>query len=203
MPTAADTVATHLPRELQLQLAQEVRNVVRRSPLVRPRTPGGRNMRVLVSAAGKLGWVGDGAYHYSPVDASKMPWPRMPATWSRIATEVAGDHPWDSAIINWYPLDAGLGWHQDISEVDTSRPIVTISLGDSAQWAIRRNPGAPTTRCQLDSGDVTLLKGLSRLYEHTIERIIPNPLFSPLRKPGRLSITVRVAGEPCLKPSQS
>jgi len=203
MVTAADTLVRQLPHELQLQLVQEVRDVVRRSPLIRPRTPGGRNMRVLVSAAGKLGWVGDGAYHYSPVDARGMPWPQMPATWSRIATEVAGPQPWDSAIINWYALGSGLGWHRDLAEVDTSLPIVTISLGDSAWWAIREREGAPVSRCEVTSGGVTLLEGRLRLYEHTIERITPNPLFSPLRKPGRISITIRVAGEPCLKPSQS
>lgn len=197
MTTAADTVVTNLPVELQRQLVEQVRDVCRRSPLVRPRTPGGRPMRVQVTSAGRYGWVGDGAYRYSPTDSSGMPWPPMPELWRNIADNAAGHHPWDSAIINWYAPDASLGWHRDVSEVDISLPIVTISLGDAASWAIRRTETSTVSRCQIDSGAVTLLAGETRRWYHSIERLISNPLFSPLRSPGRISITIRVAGEPC------
>lgn len=152
-------------------------------------------MRVCVTAAGTLGWVGDGAYRYDRRDFWGNPWPELPREWAAIANDVAGPHPWDSAIINWYDDKASLGWHCDVSEHDTSLPIVTISLGDCASWAIReeRDQG-PVSRCKLSSGDVTLLAGPTRNHCHTIERIIPEPLFSPLRARGRVSITLRVAG---------
>lgn len=153
-------------------------------------------MRVRVSAAGSYGWVGDGAYRYDAKQVDGSAWPDMPETWREIASAAAGAHPWDSAIINWYDVDASLGWHRDQSEHDTSLPIVTISLGDSCSWAVRQHAEDPVSRCRLETGDVTLLAGQSRSYLHTVERIIPAPLFSPLRTRGRISITIRVAGTP-------
>jgi alkylated DNA repair protein (DNA oxidative demethylase) len=194
---AEDTIAKRLDMETQRALVEEVRAVLERSPLVRPKTPNGMPMRVRVSAAGKLGWVGDGEYRYDPRDSWGNPWPPMPARWLEIANEVAGEHPWDSAIINWYDPDASLGWHQDRSEKNRTLPIVTISLGDAASWAIRKDEGFKMTkpsRAKIGSGDVTLLAGPTRGHHHSIERVIPEPLLSPLTVRGRISITIRVAG---------
>lgn len=60
MLTAEQTVVQHLPPYIQELLIQDVRLCLKDSPLVRPRTTGGMPMRVRVSAAGRLGWVGDG-----------------------------------------------------------------------------------------------------------------------------------------------
>lgn len=198
MITAAQTVVARLEPHVQSKIVEQVRAVLREAPLVRPTTPGGAPMRVRVSAAGQLGWVGDGAYRYSPTQADGRPWPTIPVLWRVIADNAAGHHPWDSAIVNWYDPDAALGWHRDLAEADRSYPIVTISLGDAASWAVAaaRGHGVDmTSRTRLESGDVTLLAGESRLYWHTIERTIPAPLFSPLGTTrGRISITLRVAG---------
>lgn len=193
--TAANTVVRHLDTVVQAALVEDVRDVLRRAPLVRPQTPTGLDMRVRVSAAGELGWVGDGAYRYDPQQRDGRAWPSMPERWAGIAEEVAGAYSWDSAIINWYDADASLGWHRDQAEHDTSLPIVTLSLGDSCSWAIRAHNEAPVSRCRLETGAVTLLAGPTRNYLHTVERIIPNPLFSPLKTRGRISITIRVAGD--------
>lgn len=192
--TAGDTVVSALDAATQALLIDEVREILQAAPLVRPKTPNGLDMRVRVSAAGALGWVGDGAYRYDSHQRDGRPWPAMPSQWAAIADMVAGPHPWDSAIINWYDVAASLGWHKDQAEQDTSLPIVTISLGDAASWAVRAHDAAPVTRCRLESGAVTLLAGPTRGYLHTVERIIPTPLFSPLRTRGRISITLRVAG---------
>ena len=53
---------------------------------------------------------------------------------------------------------------------------------------------SPVCRCRLETGHVTLLAGEKRLWLHTVERVIRSPMFSPLGGPGRLSITIRVAG---------
>jgi len=172
-----------------------VRDVCTASPLVRPQTPNGLDMRVRVTSAGRLGWVGDGRYRYSETDRVGRPWAAMPREWSDLADEVAGPHPWDSAIVNWYDADASLGWHRDRSEVDLSLPIVTISLGDACSWAVRLEDDEPVSRVRLESGAVTLLAGPLRSALHTVERIIPAELFSPLSVRGRISITIRVAGE--------
>lgn len=191
---ASGTVVRQLPLDVQRLLIEDVRGVLKQSPLVRPRTPGGHPMRVKVSAAGTLGWVGDGAYRYDRLDSSGNEWPPMPPAWKEIADEVAGQHHWDSAIINWYDEDASLGWHQDKSEADTSLPIVTISLGDAASWAIRKGELGKPSRVQIDSGAITLLAGETRNLYHSVERVIAAPLLSPLSKRGRISITIRVAG---------
>lgn len=84
---------------------------------------------------------------------------------------------------------------------------MTISLGDDARWSIRKREGLHESSARLRSGDVTLLTGLTRAWEHSIERIYrrdpragqgdlfgassPPPL---LDEPGRFSITVRRAG---------
>lgn len=196
MITAQDTIATRVGEAMQRLLVDQARAVIAKAPLVRPRTPNGMAMRVRVSAAGRFGWVGDGAYRYDAAQRDGSPWPPIPGAWVNIANRVAGEHPWDSAIVNHYAPDASLGWHMDQAEADRSLPIVTISLGDAASWAIRADAQSPVSRCRLESGDVTLLAGATRHYLHTIERVIACPMFSPLPKPGRISITLRVAGKP-------
>ena len=197
-PTAEDTVVGQLEPSVQKVLVEDVRRVLKQSPLVRPISKGGMPMRVRVSAAGDLGWVGDGEYRYDPVDSRGNAWPKMPPSWVEIANDACkAAYDWDSAIINWYDEGASLGWHQDRGEEDASLPIVTISLGDAASWAIRRDEGFKMTkpsRVKIGSGAVTLLAGETRSYYHSIERIIPEPLFSPLEVRGRISITIRVAG---------
>lgn len=195
---AARTVRERLPPDVQRRLVEHVQAVCVLSPLVRPQTPNGLPMRVRVTAAGSLGWVGDGAYRYSPTDARGLPWPPMPKEWKEIADRVAGEQPWDCAIINWYDEGAALGFHRDMAEHDRSLPIVTISLGDAASWAVKLDERSPVHRMRLESGDVTLLcrEHGTRDALHSIERIIPSPLLRPGTKAGRISITLRVAGAP-------
>jgi alkylated DNA repair dioxygenase AlkB len=113
------------------------------------------------------------------------------------------DLPWDCAIINWYAPDgfgplgresASLGWHRDLSERDHTLPIVTVSLGDACSWAVKVDEDEPAHRTRVESGQVTVLAGRMRLALHTVERIIPTPMFSPLKVRGRISVTLRVAG---------
>jgi alkylated DNA repair protein (DNA oxidative demethylase) len=194
---AGDTIVAEIAIGDQEAIIQEVRAVLREAPLVRPTTPNGTPMRVRVSAAGELGWVGDGAYRYDAAQRDGRPWPPIPQRWIGIAEQVAGRHAWDSAIVNWYEPDAALGWHRDQAEADRSFPIVTLSLGDACSWAVREDKDARVSRCRLESGHVTLLAGPTRHYLHAVERIIPTPLFSPLGTTrGRISITLRVAGPP-------
>lgn len=148
---AAQTIRDHLDLALQFKLVEQVRAVIEASPLVRPHTPNGLPMRVRVSAAGELGWVGDGAYRYSPRDRWGNPWPPIPAEWVEIADRVAAKVSprkvrWNSAIINWYAEDAALGMHQDLAEDDHTQPIVTISLGDAASWAVHLEETGSTAR---------------------------------------------------------
>jgi len=196
MNLAQHSIREHLSLKLQRLLVEQVREVFAASPPVQPRARGGQPMSVRVTSAGYLGWVGDGDYSYRPTDARGRPWPPIPAEWVEIADRVAGgEHPWDSAILNWYAPGAKLGEHRDLAESDRSWPIVTISLGDAATWTVRDDAGK-LHRARLESGDVTLLcvEDGTRLALHSIDRVISAPLLSPLPRPGRASITLRVAG---------
>lgn len=195
MNLAEDSVRGHLDRVQILACIADATAVKRAAPMVRPRTPSGAPMRVKVSAAGDVGWVGDGTYRYSRRQRDGRPWPAIPSSWTWIANNIMGEtYDWDCAILNWYEEGAALGWHQDLAERDHSFPIVTISLGDSASWAMRLGEGEPVHRCTVSNGDVTVLDGPTRLALHSIERIKPEPLLSPFGATrGRLSITMRVA----------
>jgi alkylated DNA repair protein (DNA oxidative demethylase) len=150
-------------------------------------------MSVLVTSAGRYGWVGDGEYRYSEVDSEGKPWAPIPSEWIEIANRVAGgEYPWDCALVNWYGPGSKLGEHADVGERDRSLPIVTISLGDTAIWTVRLQPSDPICRARLESGHVTLLAGETRLALHSIERVVACPMFSPFGKPGRASVTMRV-----------
>ena len=181
----------------QREWISDIRKVIRAAPLVRPITSSGHPMKVRITAAGKLGWVADGSYRYSETQADGKPWPPIPERWLDLANEVAGEQPWDSVIINWYEPGASLGWHEDKDEVDLSRPIVTVSIGDTCSWAVRDSSGV-IERVHLDSGAITLLAGPNRNLKHSVERIIPSPITSALDARGRVSATIRVAGEPCI-----
>lgn len=199
MITAQQTVKRSLDLETQHRLIEQVKEVKAISPLRALRTPGGGKMSVRVTAAGKLGWTSDEkSYRYVDRDPlTGKPWPHMPFEWIEIANSVVSEpQPWDSAIVNWFGPHANLGMHQDLDEADLSRPVVVISLGDSGRWVLRQGEGGELTSCSLLSGDVTVLEGPTRLWPHGITRIIPQPLLSPLGTiRGRISITIRVAGE--------
>lgn len=195
MNLAEETVCSRmLTIDEQRIWVEEVRDVVRQAPLVRPKTSSGRPMRVRISSAGQFGWVGaKGGYRYDKTQANGKPWPPLPKTWINLANEIAGIQNWDSAIINWYDNEASLGWHRDKDEADLTRPIVTISLGDACSWAVKDDNGN-AHRVRLESGNITLLAGKNRNKYHTVEKIIEAGLFSPLKTRGRISITMRVAG---------
>ena len=71
-------------------------------------------------------------------------------------------------------------------------PIVSVSLGDDAEFAVggfeRRGP---TTRVTLRSGDVFVLGGPSRLRFHGITRVRAGTGPAALRLPGRVNLTFR------------
>jgi len=207
MTTARETVVGQLEPEVQVMMVGQARDIIRQAPLHRPTLPSGKPMHVLVTAAGDFMWTSDeGGYRYVPHDHWGHKLPPMPAEWRELASRYAPEVKpawWDSAIINWYGPDGYLTEHVDVSEADTSLPVVTHGFGDSALWLVRPQPTQDVpkpkrTSTQTDSGAVTLLAGPTRDYSHGIERIIPAPMFRSLcgmTKPGRLSITIRVAGE--------
>jgi alkylated DNA repair protein (DNA oxidative demethylase) len=193
-------VAIHralLDRPAQEALAEAVRAVAAAAPLSRYVTPTGRPMSVRMTAAGALGWTsGPAGYAYAPLcPATGRPWPPIPPQALAVWRAVAGwpQDP-DSLLVNWYGADARMGLHRDADEADLGAPVVSVSLGDPAQFRVgglRR--GGPTASLWLESGDVAVLAGAARLAYHGVDRIRFGA-SSLLPRGGRINLTLRVAG---------
>ena len=95
--------------------------------------------------------------------------------------------------------------HQDDSEsADSLRrgaPVVSVSIGDSCEFAYcderpddtaAAAPAARPRSVRLDSGDVLVFGGPSRLLFHGVTKILPQRRPKELRlAPGRLNLTFR------------
>jgi alkylated DNA repair protein (DNA oxidative demethylase) len=183
-----------LDPDAQARLLDEVRAVVRAAPLFTPITPGGRQMSVRMTSAGRLGWVTDAkGYRYEGRHPSGVDWPPVPplalGLWRRFA--VVGRDP-DCCLVNFYGEGARMGLHQDRDEGDVRWPVLSISLGDDALFRIGGTQRSdPTSSVWLRSGDIAILGGAARLAFHGIDRV-RHGSSSLLRDGGRINLTLRV-----------
>jgi alkylated DNA repair protein (DNA oxidative demethylase) len=184
----------YLDAAAQAAMVQEVREVVRAAPLVAPVTPGGREMSVRMTSAGRLGWITDrSGYRYATSHPSGVQWPPVPpsvlAVW-RAVTGLARDP--DCCLVNWYGEGARMGLHQDKDEGDFIWPVLSISLGDDALFRMggvaRRDS---TQSLWLRSGDVVLMGGPARLAWHGVDRV-RHGSSRLLPQGGRINLTCRV-----------
>ncbi|PWJ21772.1 alpha-ketoglutarate-dependent dioxygenase AlkB family protein [Jannaschia seohaensis] len=185
-----------LPSDSQARMVDEVREVVRAAPLFQPVTRRGQALSVRMTSAGRLGWVTDRrGYRYEAAHPSGASWPPIPPSvldvWKAVAPEARAP---DSCLVNWYAPQARMGLHQDRDEADFSQPVVSISLGDDALFRIgNRERGGRTESVWLRSGDVVVMGGEARLTFHGVDRIAPGS-STLLEAPGRINLTLRVAG---------
>ncbi len=175
-------------------MVRALRNVVAAAPLVQPVTPGGRQMSVRMTAAGRLGWVTDRrGYRYEPRHPSGVAWPPIPdevlAVWRAVS---GGARLPDCCLINYYGEGARMGLHQDKDEGDFSFPVVSVSLGDDALFRLGGVDRADGTQSVwLRSGDVVVMGGAARLAWHGIDRVRPGT-STLLSQGGRINLTLRV-----------
>lgn len=178
----------------QQALADDLRVVAAAAPLVAPMTPWGKPMSVRMTSAGRVGWLtGAGGYRYAAHQPNGAPWPTIPESVLRIWRSVSG---WggdpDCCLINFYSESARMGLHRDADEDAYEAPVVSVSLGDPARFRIGGpDRKSPTTSFELNSGDVLVMGGESRLAYHGVDRIRfgVSPL---LPKGGRINLTMRV-----------
>lgn len=102
----------------------------------------------------------------------------------------------DTALVNYYPPGAKMGMHQDREEQSMS-PVVSLSIGDTCQFRFG-NPesrGRPYQDIELESGDLFVFGGVSRLAYHGVPKVFPHtaPPDCGLAR-GRISITLRETG---------
>lgn len=78
-----------------------------------------------------------------------------------------------AAILNFYRLDSTLSGHTDHSEPNNTAPLISISFGQSAVFLIGgKTIDDPTSALLINSGDVIIMSGESRLSYHGVPRII-------------------------------
>jgi DNA oxidative demethylase len=141
------------------------------------RVPRGGTMSVAITNCGDVGWVSDTrGYRYSPVDPlTNLPWPAIPALFKKLAKTAAARGGFaafqpDACLINRYQPDARMGLHQDIDEADFAHPIVSVSIGASADFlwgGLSRKD--KTITVPLHDGDVVVWGGASRRVYHGVK----------------------------------
>ncbi len=184
----------YLDTAAQVALVEDVRGILQAAPLVTPVTPGGRQMTVRMSNAGRLGWVTDRqGYRYAPAHPSGQPWPAIPdsvlAIWRAVAGAVREP---DCCLVNWYGAGAKMGLHQDKDEGDFRHPVLSISLGDEALFRVGGVDRAEGTQSLwLRSGDVVVMGGAARLAWHGVDRV-RHGSSRLLPQGGRINLTCRV-----------
>lgn len=117
----------------------------------------------------------------------------------RSAVLDGGDHytP-DAALVNLYGRGATMGLHQDRDEASLA-PVVSFSLGDACtfRFGTPEHRGRPYTDVRLESGDLVVFGGPSRMAFHGVPKVFDSTAPSWCREvlgaePGRVNITLRM-----------
>jgi len=185
---------TFLDPDAQRVVLDSVRAVVKAAPLFRPITPGGQQMSVRMTSAGKFGWMSDAkGYRYSEMHPNGMVWPAIPNPVLAIWGSLTGlERKPECCLINYYASGTKMGMHQDRDEADFKWPVVSVSLGDEALFRIGgQKRGGKTDSLWLQSGDVVVMGGEARLNYHGVDRIRAGS-SKLLPKGGRINLTLRV-----------
>src|SRR6476661_2173097 len=194
--------AYHFPRffgrDRQRALVDECRAVLDgAAPAYVPVVRGGGTMHVRMLCLGRH-WNGK-LYRYEPTrsDFDNLPAPPLPASFKALGRECAAQAGMtfdpDLCILNYYDASGRMGLHQDKDESERSLaagvPVVSISLGDTARFlfgGLRRRD--PVDTLPLESGDVFVFGGPSRLRYHGVSRITPNTAPPELGLSGRINL---------------
>ena len=195
LPKGVRHIPGHLDRDEQQSLLEDIRAVVGQAPLYRPEMPrSGKPFSVRMTNCGELGWVdGKAGYRYQDLHpVTGATWPPIPERLLKLWDDLTGyPGPPQACLINFYDTSARMGLHQDRDESDFSAPVLSVSLGDACLFRIggteRRQP---TRSFRLESGDVVILGGESRLAFHGVDRIYPTT-STLLRDGGRINLTLR------------
>lgn len=111
------------------------------------------------------------------------------------AGEEGGYTP-DTALLNYYDTTARMGMHQDKDERSLA-PIVSFSVGDAClfRFGNTETRTKPYVDLRLESGDLFVFGGKSRLAYHGVPKIYPStaPEGCGLAE-GRLNYTLRHTG---------
>jgi DNA oxidative demethylase len=110
--------------------------------------------------------------------------------------ELAAAYRPDIALINYYDAGARMGMHVDKDERSLA-PVVSLSLGDSCvfRFGNTQSRNRPWTDVELESGDLFVFGGPSRLAFHGVTKTLPGTGAPGIGLgAGRLNITLRESG---------
>ncbi|MEB0138201.1 MULTISPECIES: DNA oxidative demethylase AlkB [unclassified Undibacterium] len=180
-------------------LSAAIAHITAQAPWRQMHTPGGRRIQVHNSSCGSYGWVSDArGYRYENFDPlTGQAWPTMPPLFLELAAAAAAaagypDFVPDSCLINRYLRDTSLSLHQDKDEADFQAPIVSISLGMSANFVFGGlTRDAKLSRLLLEHGDVLVWGGAARLLYHGVQSLCGSA--DPLLGEQRINLTFRKA----------
>jgi len=184
----------------EIPVLKALKAVLAAAPPAQARTRGGGTTSAAMTNCGQVGWWSDArGYRYlGKCPGTGRAWPPIPGDFMDAAHAATSSTPWpafvpDACLINYYGPGAKMGLHQDRDEKDLAQPIVTICLGDNADFMIggfTRTDRA--TAFVVSSGDALVMGGESRMRFHGIRKIYPGT--SPLSDiAGRYSLTFRKA----------
>ncbi|MGB3540859.1 MAG: alpha-ketoglutarate-dependent dioxygenase AlkB [Mesorhizobium sp.] len=196
LPAGVRHIPGYLAQAAQEALVEAVRTIVRHAPLYVPAMPRtGKEMSVRMTNCGSLGWVTDkeNGYRYQPTHpVTGEPWPPIPDALMQVWRELADyAQPPEACLVNFYSSEAKMGLHQDRDEADFAAPVVSVSLGDDCLFRVGGVQRADKTiSFRLQSGDVVVLGGESRLAFHGVDRLYPQT-STLLKNGGRINLTLR------------
>jgi alkylated DNA repair protein (DNA oxidative demethylase) len=107
----------------------------------------------------------------------------------------AGYQP-DVALVNWYGAGTRMGMHADRDERSPA-PVVSLSLGDSClfRFGTPAGRGRPWVDVTLESGDLFVFGGPSRLAFHGVPKVLVGTGDPGIGlSEGRFNLTVRQSG---------
>jgi alkylated DNA repair protein (DNA oxidative demethylase) len=179
----------------QAALVADVFTRIEDAPFYKPRMPGsGKPFSVEETNFGSLGWLSDrNGYRYEATHpVTGRPWPAIPDVlldlWHVATTQSA---PPECCLVNLYRGPARMGLHQDKDEAATDVPVLSLSLGDTAQFRIGGTSRRAATRSlRLSSGDVLTFGGSARLAYHGVDRVLVGT-SRLIPGGGRINLTLR------------
>jgi alkylated DNA repair protein (DNA oxidative demethylase) len=197
--------AIHLPGFLsldeQVALVDRCRTIASApAGLYRPTVRGGGRMHVEMCCLG-LHWNAN-TYRYERLrsDHDHLPVQPLPEDLKSLAQRAAAAtnmtiEP-DICLLVFYGETSAMGLHRDRDErpqtIAAGVPIVSVSLGDSARFRVGGlSRKERLTTVMLESGDIFVMGGPSRLRYHGVPGILPGTAPAELRLRGRFNLTFR------------
>ena len=171
-------IEDYLDKNAQLNLVNDITKISKRAPFFRPRIPiWNKPMRIKITNAGTHGWLCNksGRAYVKEHPVTRTKWPCIPETLKKIWKEISKmDSLPNSCLINLYPdLKSRLGLHQDKDENNVCHPIISISLGSKALFRYGENKNRLKKKV-IKSGTVLMFHKQSRLFYHSVDKIIPD-----------------------------